>query len=78
VHFLRTTGKMLPEVVLALAGVAAAASETVKWGEMAHLQNMHKVKRLNNGLAKTPQMGWNGWVRYDLANLTLGHPLLAS
>jgi len=45
---------MISQVLLALVAVAGAAPTTSEDSQFE--------KRLNNGLGKTPALGWNGWV----------------
>jgi len=48
---------MISPIFLALVAIANAAPSSIGLIEDQHLE-----KRLNNGLGKTPILGWNGWV----------------
>jgi alpha-galactosidase len=49
---------MILKVLLAFVAIVNAAPSKEGLNEDGHFE-----KRLNNGLGKTPALGWNGWVR---------------
>ena len=64
---------MISTVVIALLAIAEAAPFGPDSDDFGLLE-----KRLNNGLGKTPILGWNGWVRFPLLSFSAGISLTAN
>jgi len=52
---------MISAILIGLVAIASAAPSGTEF-----IENQQLEKRLNNGLGKTPILGWNGWVRYPM------------
>ena len=48
---------MISAILIGLVAIASAAPSGTEF-----IENQQLEKRLNNGLGKTPILGWNGWV----------------